>query len=45
VFFYFNFVIRDFMSAILKNGREKRRRHFPEPAAKKVVKQVKAVSG
>ena len=31
------------MSAILKNGREKRRRHFPNHAPKKVVKQAKLV--
>ena len=31
------------MSAILKNGREKRRRHFPNHAPKKVVKRAKVV--
>ena len=31
------------MSAILKNGREKRRRHFPNHAPKKVVKPAKVV--
>ena len=29
----------------LKNGREKRRRHFPNHAPKKAVKPVKVVSG
>ena len=29
----------------LKNGREKRRRHFPNHAPKKAVKLVKVVSG
>jgi hypothetical protein len=33
----------DFMSVILKNGKENYHRHFSNHAPKKVVKQVKAV--
>ena len=33
----------DFKPTVWKNGREKRRRHFPDPAPKKMVKLVKAV--
>ena len=34
----------DFKPEILKNWREKHRRHFPNHAPKKVVKRVKVVS-